>query len=75
MAEWSKLCVLNSLIEAEIIHGYLKSSGIYAEIKSEAIGQIYALTAGPLAEVEIWVPKKQFDAASKLLEELNSNEG
>jgi len=74
---WVKLVTLPNMMEAEILKGYLESSSIEVMVKSEAIGQIHGLTAGPLAEVEIWVPAEKYEEAEKLLKgfEENGSEG
>lgn len=70
---WTKLVTLPNMMEAEILRGYLESSSIEVLVKGEAIGRIHGLTAGPLAEVELWVPAEKFKEAEKLLKGFEGN--
>lgn len=54
-------------MEAEIIRSLLAGSGIPVQTRSEAVGKIYGLTTGPLAEVEIWVPASYREIAAHIL--------
>jgi hypothetical protein len=58
-----------NLLEAQIVKGRLESEGIPALVKGEALGEIYGLTTGPLAETTVLAPE-QF--AEKAIEILNT---
>ena len=60
-------------MEAEILKGYLESREIKVFLKGEAAGQLYGLSSGPLAQVELFVPSEQFDLALSILEEYQNN--
>lgn len=60
-------------MEAEILKGYLESREIKVFLKGEAAGQLYGLSSGPLAQVELFVPSEQFDLALGILEEYQNN--
>jgi len=55
------------LLEAEIVKGRLEAEGIPAIIRSEALGQIYGLTAGGLAKADVLVPAPLAEKAVELL--------
>ncbi|NLJ99645.1 MAG: DUF2007 domain-containing protein [Clostridia bacterium] len=74
LRSWKKLSISKNQIEADILKGYLESFGIKVMLKNEAVGRIYGLVDGPLAEVEFWVPESQYDHAVGLLEAFNGNQ-
>lgn len=55
-------------MEAEIIKGRLESEGIPALIRREALGAIYGLTTGSLAESAVLVPAPLAEKAEALLQ-------
>ncbi|MEZ4861510.1 MAG: DUF2007 domain-containing protein [Caldilineaceae bacterium] len=60
--------VASNQLEAQIIQGRLTSEGIPAIIRGEALGAIYGLTTGTLAECAILVPAPLAAKAEKILE-------
>jgi hypothetical protein len=46
----------NNQMEAQVVKGRLESEGIPAIIRGEAVGAIYGLTSGSLAETSVLVP-------------------
>ena len=54
-------------MEAEVIKGRLESEGIPAIIRGEALGAIYGLTSGSLAETSVLVPAALAEKAEALL--------
>lgn len=69
MKQWKSLCTVNNKMEAEILKSSLESRGFRVILKGEAVGEIYGLTSGPLAQVEILVASEQYEEAEKFLEE------
>ena len=55
-------------MEAQIIKGRLESEGIPALIRGEALGAIYGLTTGSLAESAVLVPAALAEKAEALLQ-------
>lgn len=55
-------------MEAQIIKGRLESEGIPALIRGEALGAIYGLTTGSLAESAVLVPAALAEKAKALLQ-------
>lgn len=55
-------------MEAQIVKGRLESEGIPAIIRGEALGAIYGLTTGTLAESAILVPAALAEKAEALLQ-------
>lgn len=55
-------------MEAQIIKGRLESEGIPAIIRGEALGAIYGLTTGSLAESAVLVPAALAEKAETLLQ-------
>jgi hypothetical protein len=60
-------------MEAQIVKGRLESEGIPAIIRGEALGAIYGLTTGTLAESAVLVPAALAERAEKLLQSDESN--
>lgn len=54
-------------MEAEVVAGRLRSEGIPAMIRGEALGDIYGLTYGSLAASAVLVPKLLADKALAIL--------
>lgn len=54
-------------MEAQIIKGRLESEGIPALIRGEALGAIYGLTTGSLAECAVLVPAAIAEKAETIL--------
>jgi len=54
-------------LEAEILRGLLNSYGIEVWLSRESASTAIGITVGPLAEVEIMVPKSQLERAQKIL--------
>lgn len=65
---WETVYVAANRTEAEIVRGRLESEGIPVVLRGEALGNIYGLTAGPLAEVDVMVPTTLAEQAKDLLE-------
>ena len=66
VTDWAVALVVTSQLEAEMVKGLLENSGIPARLEGEAIGQIYGLTTGPLAQVKVLVPREALDLARKI---------
>lgn len=67
-------------LQAEIVKSLLESAGIPVQLAQESAGAVYALTVGPLGEVEVWVPSEYAAQAEALIAamergELDSDEG
>ena len=54
-------------LEAEILRGLLLSYGIDVLLSRESASAAIGLTVGPLAQVDIVVPKSQYERAKKIL--------
>ncbi len=54
-------------MEAQVVKGRLESEGIPAIIRGEALGAIYGLTSGSLAETAVLVPALLADKAEAIL--------
>ena len=54
-------------MEAQVVKGRLESEGIPAIIRGEALGAIYGLTSGTLAETSVLVPAPLADKAEAIL--------
>ena len=54
-------------LEAEILRGLLNSYGIEVWLSRESASTAIGITVGPLAEVDIMVPKSQLERAQKIL--------
>ena len=66
---------MSNQIQAQILKSYLESQGVKVFMKDEALGAIYGLSSGPLAEVDLLVFEDQLQEAERLLEEYQEDEG
>jgi hypothetical protein len=55
-------------LEAQVVKGRLESEGIPAIIQGEALGNVYGLTVGNLAQTDVLVPAALADKATEILE-------
>ncbi|HJW89494.1 MAG TPA: hypothetical protein VJ436_02510 [Anaerolineales bacterium] len=55
--------------EAEFLISFLQARGIKCELSQEAVGWVYGMGVGPLAEVDILVPSNQGKQAREALKE------
>lgn len=53
--------------EDAIIEGVLKTAGIKVYKAGESIAPVQGIAIGPLAEIKIYVPSDQLDAAKDIL--------
>lgn len=60
--------VAQNQMEAQVIKGRLESEGIPALVRGEALGAIYGLTTGSLAQTAILVPAPLAERAQLILE-------
>ncbi len=65
--EWEVVYVAENRLEGEIVRGRLESEDIPAVIRGEALGVVYGLTTGPLAQVLILVPAPLAERARAIL--------
>jgi ribonuclease BN (tRNA processing enzyme) len=73
LANWVQLGVETDPIILSLIEGRLKTEGIPVMSSGEALGGIYGLTTGPLAERRIFVPLSRLEEAKKVLQEIESH--
>ena len=69
--KWELLTEIQGRVEAEIFKAYLIANGIEdVELFQESLGQhIYPTALDILGNVQLFVPKEQFEAARQLLQE------
>lgn len=60
--------------QAEIIKGLLQAAGIPVQLTQESTGAVYALTVGPLGEVEVLVPETYAEQAEALIAAMERGE-
>lgn len=65
--KWELLVVAPNSVEATLIKGMLESAGIPAQLQGEAIAELYGLTVGRLARVQVHVPAERLEEARRLL--------
>ena len=54
-------------LEAHVVKGRLESEGIPAIIRGEAVGNVYGLTIGSLAQTDVLVPAALAERATEIL--------
>jgi len=67
LKEWEVVFEAVSSFQAEMIRGFLEAVGFDVRLEGEALGAIYGLHVGPLAEVRVFVPVGQAAEARELL--------
>jgi hypothetical protein len=66
--KWVLLDKVNGSFKAEILKGFLESQGIDTVLSQEGAAHYgYALTVGPMGEVEILVPSRELEHAQQVL--------
>jgi hypothetical protein len=58
---------VSDYLEAEILRSLLESRGIRVVLSRESASTAIGLTVGPLAEVDLLVPKSQMEEAKNIL--------
>lgn len=72
-AAWQELTVVTDSVTAAILAGRFEEEGIPVFLKKdEAVGSIYGLTTGPLANIRVFVPGAKIQQARQLLEEIDT---
>jgi hypothetical protein len=67
MSEWVIVAEVYNQDEAQLVSGLLSMAAISVKIEREPAGSIYGLTIGPLAKIQILVPKERITEAGKIL--------
>lgn len=71
--KWELLTKSSGRFEADLLKSYLEAEGIEVQLFQEGAGQdIYPLTFGPLAMVQVFVPNDKINDARSILENFNS---
>lgn len=67
--KWELLTETSGRFEADLLKSYLEAEGIEVHLFQEGAGQdIYPVTFGPLAMVQVFVPNDKIKDARSLLE-------
>lgn len=72
---WVPVYVAANRLEAEVVRGRLESEEIPAVLRGEALGSVYGLTHGPLAQVEVLVPEELLERAEQVLDTVAVEDG
>jgi L-cysteine desulfidase len=72
--EYVKVYSCNGQLDADMIKIFLESMEINAIISRESVGGIYGLSVGPLGEVDILVPREQYDLTVDILTRMENGE-
>ncbi len=54
--------------EAYLAIGLLEAAGIPVKVDRESVGELFGLTVGPLAKIDVLVPQEYKSEAERLLE-------
>jgi len=74
--KWELLTEISGRFEAEMLKSYLEAEEIEVQLFQEGAGQdIYPVTFGPLAMVQVFVPNDKINDARSILESYNSQGG
>jgi hypothetical protein len=70
---WVVLDEVGGSFQAEILRGLLEAQGVPVVLSQEGAGHsAYAVTVGPLGQVQILVPAEQLSDAQKILDDYYS---
>ncbi len=69
VSEWEKIEVVNTVREATLLAGFLRSNGIPAAIESRFFTQ-EPVSIGTLGKVDVFVPRERLAEAEQLLDRL-----
>lgn len=72
--QWVLLTKTNHYTEAEIIKGFLEAKGVSVKLLKSGLASAYPFTIGPLATVEVLVPRVMEARARELLSEWKKRE-
>ncbi len=72
--EIQKVFTAYGQLEADMVRLMLEAAGITVIQRRESAGTVYGLTVGPLGEVHLYVPSRQFEEARELIEAMQSGE-
>lgn len=73
--KWELLAEISGRLEADLLKSYLEASGIEVQLFQEGAGQdLYPVTFGPLAMVQVFVPSDKIIDARACLDSFNSPE-
>jgi len=71
--KWQLLVEINNRFEADLLKSYLEAEGIQVQLFQEGVGQdIYPGNIGPLAMVQVFVPKEKMESAQNILDSYKS---
>lgn len=74
--KWELLTEISNRFEADLLKSYLEAEGIEVQLFQEGAGQdIYPVTFGPLAMVQVFVPNDKINDARSILESYNPQGG
>ena len=74
--KWELLTEISGRMEAELIKSYLEAQGIEVQLFQEGAGQdVYPMTFGPMAMVQVFVPNDKLNDARSLLDSFESQGG
>jgi len=72
---WELLHEVYGRMEADLLQTYLEAEGIPVQMIQEGAGRsVYPVTFGPLALVQLFVPKEKLTAAKTLLKNYLDNQ-
>jgi hypothetical protein len=73
--KWELLTEVYGSLEADMLKSFLEAEGIPVQLFQEGAGRdIYPVNIGPLAMVQVFVPKERIDDARILLESIESGD-
>lgn len=67
MSQWVVAHTAAGFLHAQIIRGLLEAADIPVQTSQEGAGAVYALTVGPLGEVDVLVPDDRLDEAQAII--------
>jgi hypothetical protein len=73
--KWERVDVINGDLQAELLRGLLEAQGIAVYLSQEGAGHnVYPVSIGPLARVELLVHSSDVEAAREILKKYYAGE-
>ena len=65
--KWELITTVSGELQADLMRNLLEAQGIEVFLSQEGAGKAYGLALGPMAEVQILVPKTQSETAHQIV--------
>ena len=67
--KWELVTEVSGELQANLLRNLLEAQGIKVFLNQEGAGKAYGLTVGPMGQVQVLVPEKEFQKARQIVDE------